>query len=123
MKKFFDEAFIFVFLVIPFLLIYAKGIDYYNEVVIEPAVGMKCANGEPIETWVNTERILIPTHNCHTFEHYINYTKWLAMKIPELLSDNNETIDKVINYFKEIMVIIVELLTNVIEFFLKKFQG
>ncbi len=120
MRKLFNEFFIFFVLVLPFLIVYAKGLDYYRTEVVEPAVGMKCGDGKPIETWYATERILTPTYNCHTKEHYVAYAKWLAEKVPEVLGDNEEVIDSTIAYFKEITVIVVDILTDITKFFTKK---
>ncbi len=120
MRKLFNEVFIFTFLVLPFLLVYAKGLDYYRETVVEPAVGMKCGDGKPIETWYATERILTPTYDCHNKEHYIAYAKWFSTKVPEVLNANEGFIDETISYFKEVTVIVVDILKDITAFFAKK---
>lgn len=120
MKKLFNEVFIFLFIILPFLVVYAKGLDYYRETVVEPIVGMKCGNGEPNVTWYAGEEIHTPTYNCYNKEHYIAYTKWFAAKVPEVLKTNEGFIDETISYFKEITIIVVDLLNDIIAFFAKK---
>jgi hypothetical protein len=66
MNKLLNEALIVTLVVIPFCVIYGKGLDYYRETVVEPKVGMKCGDGTPNETWIDTKHILIPTYNCAT---------------------------------------------------------
>ncbi len=120
MRKLFNEVFVFVFLILPFLIIYAKGLDYYRETVVEPTVGMKCGDGKPKITWYAGEEIHTPTYDCYNKEHYIAYAKWFSTKVPEVLNANEGFIDETISYFKEVTVIVVDILKDITAFFAKK---
>lgn len=120
MKKLFNEVFIFLFIILPFLVVYAKGLDYYRETVVEPTVGMKCGDGKPNITWYAGEEIHTPTYDCYNKEHYLAYAKWFASKVPEVLSANEGFIDETIDYFKKVTVIIVDIMRGITTFFAKK---
>ena len=122
MKKLFNQVFVFVFFVLPFLFTYAKGLDYYRETVVEPAVGMKCGDGKPNVTWYAGEEIHTPTYDCYNKEHYVAYAKWFASKVPEVLAENEGVIDGTIDYFKEIVKVMVPVMKDTSKFFITKIE-
>lgn len=116
MRKVFDETFIFIFFVLPFLVIYAKFFDYYNVTVVEPKVGMKCGDGTPKETWVNGETILIPTYDCTTLDHYLGYAEWFAKAVPAYLAEHSEFFKAVKDYFMKVMDLMVGMFMEIFTF-------
>ena len=104
MKKLFDDIFILVTFVLPFIFIYGKGLDYYRTTVVEPRVGMECSNGDDKVTWYYGDEIRTPTANCHTLEHYLEYNRWFVKKAPEVIASYGPEIEEYKAYFKEIMV-------------------
>ena len=84
MKNLLNEV-LTLMIVLFVLAVYFKGADYYNETVVEPQVGMKCGDGNPIETWHDTQTILMPTHDCTTLDHHFGYFRWIVIKVIELI--------------------------------------
>jgi hypothetical protein len=115
MNKLLNEALIVTLVVIPFCVIYGKGLDYYRETVVEPKVGMKCGDGTPNETWIDTKHILIPTYNCATFKHYGEYNRWFISKAKDFVLESKPAIDETKEYFKETSKGIAELLVDIME--------
>lgn len=117
MNKLIKEVFIFL-LFFPLLIIYGKGIDDYRAIEVEPKLGMKCGDGNPIESWYATERILTPTADCMTIEHYADYSKWFTMKAIEFIKDNEDKLDPVLAYLKEVTInmslVVGELIRSVL---------
>lgn len=70
------------------LAAYLKVADYYDETIVEPKIGMKCGDGNPIETWRETETIFIPTHDCTTLDHHLDYFRWFVIKVIELIMES-----------------------------------
>jgi len=73
---------------------------------VELAVGMQCGNGKSIEKWHNVERILIPTHDCANYKHYLEYNKWSLSTAKDFISDSwhEEETKETISHFKEITI-------------------
>lgn len=108
MKKLSNEIFFFIFFVVPFLLIYSKGYDYWKETVLEPRIKMKCGDGEPIVEWHNSEEYQIPTHDCAKLEYYMEYNKWFLVIAKDFIAEHSPT-------YEEIKVHIIEMIGNIIE--------
>ncbi len=112
MKKLADEMFILIFFVLPVLLIYSKGYGYWKETVLEPRLGMKCGDGEPIIKWHEMKEYQIPTHDCTTFRYILEYNKWFVVTTKNLIVEHSPTYNDVKDYIIEIINDTVEVVTS-----------